>query len=375
MNGSTVTTVAQIPNGPVTPRAVILFVDEDDGSLYFSSSSDKKTIRKLALNGVITRYVTGFMNPLAMIRGPDGALYVADEQFIRVIRDGQVTILAGSGPHDQWETPIDGVGADAVLRYASSIWFDNDRLMFWDYRDVRSVSMDGKVTTIARGSAWDSKLKTSVWSIAADLHRLGQAIDKYGNRYYGTNVSDRGEMGYSHTTAFIKRSPDGTERAIKGIMYTIPVTDGPIETATFHKSYTFGCDRVRNILYLADYTSIRKITPGKRVTAQLMGEQLYRQSELTLPPNVVQTISEFSGAKDPKRVFLDAVKNKGVALPRPVESETEEALRLELAKPDPNQSKIAALRRELARKGGRRTRRRKVNRKKKMTRKRRSTSS
>ena len=95
--------------------------------------------------------------------------------------------------------------------------------------------------------------------------------------------------------------------------------------------------------------------PG--ITNQLMGEQLYRQSALTLPPNVAQTISEFSGAKDPKRVFLDAVKNRGVALPRPVESETEEALRLELAKPEPNQSKIAALRRELARKGGRRTRR------------------
>jgi len=95
--------------------------------------------------------------------------------------------------------------------------------------------------------------------------------------------------------------------------------------------------------------------PG--IKNQLMGEQLYRQSAVPLPPNVAQTISEFSGAKDPKRVFLDAVKNKGVALPRPVESETEEALRLELAKPDPNQSKIAALRRELARKGGRRTRR------------------
>jgi hypothetical protein len=95
--------------------------------------------------------------------------------------------------------------------------------------------------------------------------------------------------------------------------------------------------------------------PG--ITNQLMGEQLYRQSAVPLPPNVAQTISEFSGAKDPKRVFLDAVKNRGVALPRPVESETEEALRLELAKPDPNQSKIAALRRELARKGGRRTRR------------------
>ena len=96
--------------------------------------------------------------------------------------------------------------------------------------------------------------------------------------------------------------------------------------------------------------------PG--ITNQLMGEQLYRQSAVPLPPNVAQTISEFSGAKDPKRVFLDAVKNRGVALPRePVESETEEALRLELAKPEPNQSKIAALRRELARKGGRRTRR------------------
>jgi len=93
--------------------------------------------------------------------------------------------------------------------------------------------------------------------------------------------------------------------------------------------------------------------PG--ITNQLMGEQISRQT--TLHPDVMKNIMEFANAKDPKRIVLDSAANRGVALPRPVESETEEALRLELAKPDPNQSKIAALRRELARKGGRRTRR------------------
>jgi hypothetical protein len=93
--------------------------------------------------------------------------------------------------------------------------------------------------------------------------------------------------------------------------------------------------------------------PG--ITNQLMGEQISRQT--TLHPDVMKNIMEFANAKDPKRIVLDSAANRGVALPRPVESETEEALRLELAKPEPNQSKIAALRRELARKGGRRTRR------------------
>ena len=50
------------------------------------------------------------------------------------------------------------------------------------------------------------------------------------------------------------------------------------------------------------------------VTTQLMGEQLYRQSNLV--PDVMKNIMEFAAAKDPKRIVMDADANRGVTMPR-----------------------------------------------------------
>ena len=104
---------------------------------------------------------------------------------------------------------------------------------------------------------------------------------------------------------------------------------------------------------LGEYET-RMLAP--KVETQLMGEQISRQTPLI--PDVMKNVMEFANAKEPNRIVLDQAANRGVALPRlPPETEAETALRLELAKPDPNQAKIAALRREVARRGGRRTRR------------------
>ena len=101
-----------------------------------------------------------------------------------------------------------------------------------------------------------------------------------------------------------------------------------------------------------------------KVETQLMGEQISRQTP-ALIPDVMSIVMKFANAKDPNRIVLDQAKNRGVALPRlPPETEAETALRLELAKPDQNQAKIAALRREVARRGGRRTRRGRKSRRK-----------
>jgi hypothetical protein len=231
----------------------ILFVDEDDGSLYFGAMM-RGGIYKHTLDGTITLFASGFMRPQSMVRGPDGALYVADYSYIRVIRDGQVSILAGHDTRESEEyEPVDGVGADAVVVDADTIWFDNDRLMFWDQDTLRSVSMDGAVTTIATHSDASTR---SIWNDAIDLHSPGQAIDKDGNKYYHKAYE------VPPNTAFVKALPDGTEQITMGVKKYTPVTDGPIETATFDESYTFGSDRVRNILYLADRRSIRKIGPN-----------------------------------------------------------------------------------------------------------------
>jgi hypothetical protein len=389
---------------------------DGDGTIYISYTDF--TIKRVSPDGTVTDYAglpwsalspyerhqdgtlatARFNRPERMAKGPDGTLYVGEWSRIRAIRGENVTTLAGRGEDfdailpgeirvDDHYDIIDGPGPVAYIGVADDLWFDSDgRLMFWDTDMLRTVAMDGTVTTVAYGR--DINMES-----AFKIHAPGQVMDTNGNAYYPSKYFDAIDGA-----AMIKRLPDGSKEPFGKKLAHVdpayvfnmgrwrepevePVQDGPLETATFDEVGSLGYDPDRDCLYTMEKARdkkefiLRKIDLGKQVTAQLMGEQLYRQSAVPLPPNVVQTISEFSGAKNPKRVFLDAVKNRGVALPRPVESETEEALRLELAKPEPNQSKIAALRRELARKGGRRTRRRKANRKKKMTRKRRSTSS
>lgn len=51
-----------------------------------------------------------------------------------------------------------------------------------------------------------------------------------------------------------------------------------------------------------------------KIRAQLMTEQLYRQSNLV--PDVMKNIMEFANAKDPKRIVMDADANRGVTMPR-----------------------------------------------------------
>ena len=51
-----------------------------------------------------------------------------------------------------------------------------------------------------------------------------------------------------------------------------------------------------------------------KIKAQLMTEQLYRQSNLV--PDVMKNIMEFAHAKDPKRIVMDADANRGVTMPR-----------------------------------------------------------
>jgi hypothetical protein len=341
----------------------ILMVDNDE-TIYIRYPD--YTIKRVSPDGTVTHYAglpdggfgaptnyadgtlatARFYNPQRMAKGPDGTLYVGEMYHIRAIRGQNVTTLAGRGEDSEARMPgeirgfqghdhiIDGPGPVAFISWVEDIWFDSDgRLMFWDEDILRTVAMDGTVTTVAYADAEAER--------EFENHATGQVMDKNGNAYYPSMYWDSIDGA-----AMIKKLPDGSKQAFGQLVAEGEnARDGPLQTARFFPITSLGYDPGRERLYTmeggVDFSLLRKITLGTPVTAQLMGEQLYRQSAVPLPPNVVQTISEFSGATNPKRVFLDAVKNRGVALPR----------------------------------AGRRTRRRKVNRKKKMTRKRRSTSS
>ena len=339
---------------PNPPR--ISFVN-DDGSMYVMMARGDRTISLLSRDGILTPFAGApnprgdhedgpvatakFENPYAIAKGPDGALYVADEYYIRVIRDGQVSTLAGHEYRTEDEsTAVDGVGAGATIVSAEDIWFDEGgRLLFWDEDTCRSVAMDGTVTTVAEANYGDAG-----WDAAWESRHTNQAVDKEGNRFYMGRWAANVMMGNPGArTAIVKKTPAGVEQMYGRRMVEDdePAHDGPLPEATFHMSHTFAYDSVQDIMYFTDVTSIRKIEFPRPQTAQLMGEQVSRQTALI--PDVMKTISAFTGATDPNRVYQDAVKNRGVALPRQG--------------------------------GRRRTHRKKANRKKKMTRKRRSTSS
>ena len=188
----------------------VSFVD-DDGSLYMTMGDT--TIMKRNLDGTFTLIagipgggiegppVDGpvatakFTSPHAIAKGPDGALYVGDRNFIRVIRDGQVTTLAGHELDEDEDSSGDGVGIAAAMSGVDDIWFHTDgRLLFWDEDSIRTVSLpDGTVTTIGRAG-----------TPAADaINRLpNQACDREGNCYFSSYYN---QESVNDPTFFIKR--------------------------------------------------------------------------------------------------------------------------------------------------------------------------
>jgi hypothetical protein len=346
----------------------ILMVD-NDGSVYISYPD--YTIQRVSPTGTVTHYAglagmpngfggmgpnyadgtlatARFYNPQRMTKGPDGTIYVGEMYHIRAIRGQNVTTLAGRGEDSDLIIPgevrgyeghdhiIDGPGPAAYISSAEDIWFDSTgKLMFWDEDILRSVALDGTVTTVAYSGIEADH--------AFEKHATGQVVDADGNAYYPSIYFDAIDGA-----AMIKRLPDGSKQAFGQLVSTRIENsqDGPLATARFDRVTSVGYSQKYDCLYTMerdgkpfDRCSLRKITLGKPKTMQLMGEQIARQTPIE--PEIMANISRFTGALDPQRVYKDSVKNRGVALPR----------------------------------GGRRTRRRKVNRKKKMTRKRRSTSS
>lgn len=100
-----------------------------------------------------------FQEPMDVAVAADGTVYVADtgNQRIRMIRDGQVTTIAGSGePGYQgmdYCTPgyRDGDGKQAEFRFPRGICAAGDQVIVADTGNhrIRSISPEGTVTTIA----------------------------------------------------------------------------------------------------------------------------------------------------------------------------------------------------------------------------------
>ena len=146
-----------------------------DGDGFLVVDSRNNRIRRVDANGLITTVASGFDYPVDVVRGPDGALYVAEGSGSRVKRiaaDGSVTPFAGSGKRRyNGENGYSGDGGpaiDAQLNVAASLAFDRDgNLFIGDLRNhvVRRVDRNGIITTVAgtgvAGDAGDGGSATS----------------------------------------------------------------------------------------------------------------------------------------------------------------------------------------------------------------------
>lgn len=100
-----------------------------------------------------------FQEPMDVAVAADGTVYVADtgNQRVRMIRDGQVTTVAGSGQSGyqgmDYCTPgyRDGDGRQAEFRFPRGICVAGDQVIVADTGNhrIRSIFPDGTVTTIA----------------------------------------------------------------------------------------------------------------------------------------------------------------------------------------------------------------------------------
>jgi IQ calmodulin-binding motif len=300
---------------------VVSFVD-DDGSLYMTLGD--RTIKKRNLDGTLT-LVAGlpgpggpldgpaatakFAMPVSIAKGPDGALYVADTDLIRVIRDGMVTTLAGHIPldHDDDDDyePKDGVGTAATIISADDIWFHTDgRLLFWDEDHLREVSLPGGVVTTI-GQAGEPNVEAII-----NGGNPSQACDSEGNCYSAAAWDGMHEIPF-----FIrKRSPAGANTFYGQIGPTnIPGTLGsetvPGTARFIHGLGSFAYDLVRDILYFSNHNMLRMINMAGVNHGPAPGPG--PQPKIVLPVGATDLISAYPIPHDKETPMVDFHGERG----------------------------------------------------------------
>ncbi|WP_018505877.1 protein kinase domain-containing protein [Parafrankia discariae] len=190
------------------PNTVLM---EPDGSLLVADGENNR-VRRIGLDGIITTIAgtgaEGFGGdggpatsarlsyPSALARGPDGSLYVADQDNHRVRRlapDGTISTFAGTGtmgfsgdggPAGQAE--LNTIGADLAVDAAGVVYLSdpgNSR--------VRRIGTDGVITTIA-GTGTSEYSGNGGPATAAELvYPGGLALDDVGNLYIADGVDGR----------------------------------------------------------------------------------------------------------------------------------------------------------------------------------------
>ncbi len=190
----------------------------------------------------------GFVGPDALTVGPDGTLYVSDSyaNTLRVVRDGQVTLLAGA---DQLPGYADGPGPQARFNHPVGITFDTHRgvlLVADSYNHtIRLVGREGHVGTLA-GTPGISAHRDGPVSQALFNTPVGIAVAADGSVY----VSEY----YNHDVRRI--DPHGMVSTVAGVPGKPGDVDGPARRALLRRPQQI-CFDAAGALYIADSGNLK----------------------------------------------------------------------------------------------------------------------
>ena len=263
--GAVVTTLASGFNGP---RGVAV---DGAGTVYVAETFAQR-IRQVTAAGVVTTLAGsfppgGFDGPAASahFNQPEGVavdaagvVYVADttSDTIRKISSGVVTTLAGFVGS---VGSADGDEQAARFSLPSGVALDSNRTLYVADRNnftIRKITPTGVVTTFA-GLAGNFGNVDGTGSAARFGSPAGVAVDNAGTAY----VFDTGNG------TIRKITPDGVVTTLAGDG-TYGNNDGTGSAARFSSQGGIAVDRTTSVVYVADglNNTIRKVTPGGVVT-------------------------------------------------------------------------------------------------------------
>jgi hypothetical protein len=263
-------------------------VATDSSDNVYVADSNNHTIRKITPAGVVTTIAgmagmagsTDGTGAAARFNGPagvatDGAgnVYVADTDnntIRKVTPTGAVTTTAGTGPVFG---STDGTGAGATFDNPAGVATDSAGNVYvadaYDFANsgalgliIRKITPTGAVTTLA-GMAGMAGSTDGTGAAARFEGPFGIAIDSAGNVYV-SDASNSANSGFC-TDTIRKINAAGVVSTFAGTAGTCGSTDGTGAAARFGDPRGLATDSAGNV-YVADGTTVRKITPAGVVT-------------------------------------------------------------------------------------------------------------
>ena len=247
------------------PDGSVVVADRDNHCIRLISAGGD-TVSTLAGKGGEKGFADGlaavarFNEPLGVVVGTDGVIFVADwgNHRVRCIKDGAVTIFAGSGE----EGGADGVGVAASFKSPYGLALGPKGVLYvTDDHRVRMISPAGAVTTLAGGG--ERGFADGGGTVARFSCPSGIAVDAAGVIF----VADYG----NHR---IRRITNGVVDTLAG-GGVAGFADGAGAAAQFRYPIGLALDPATGHLLVADHSNhrIRAIDPRSGAVSTLAGSE------------------------------------------------------------------------------------------------------